>query len=268
MTKKQPNLPKNSYFIDSHCHLDMTNYGDKLADVLHHAQKNRVKKIITIGIDIQSSRAAVKLAQKYQEIFPSIGIHPHDVANITEKTYEEIRLLFRQHKEIIAGYGEIGLDYAKMYSEKEIQKDHFAKQLNLAHEFQLPIIIHCRDAQNDLLEILKTHAPFEHGGVIHCFSGDMEFAQQVLALGFYISIPGIVTFKNANELKEVAAKIPLTKMLIETDGPFLAPVPFRGKRNEPAYIAYTAEHIAQLRGVSIDEIAQATSQNAETLFSI
>jgi len=268
VTKKQPELSGQNYLVDTHCHLDMDNYENELAELLERAQTNKVNKIITIGIDLQSSLAAIELARENNYVFPTIGIHPHDVRNCTDSTYHELQTIHDQHKDIIVGYGEIGLDYAKMYSPEKIQKEHFNRQLTLANELDLPVIIHCRDAQEDLLSILKNHVPFKQSGVIHCFSSDMDFAEKVLELGFYISIPGIVSFKNAKDLHEVATNIPLEKMLLETDAPFLAPTPFRGKRNEPSYLIYTADHIAQLRGTTIDKIAKITSQNAETLFNI
>lgn len=263
-----PILSHEYYLIDTHCHLDMDYYGNDLPLVLDNAFKYKVKKIITIGIDLNSSKKAIELSKQYDFIYPTIGIHPHDVTNIDEFTYQELKALYHNNSEEVVGYGEIGLDYAKNYAPTDIQLKHFDKQLTLAAELELPIIIHCRDAQLDILKILKKHSPFKKGGVIHCFSGDMKFAEAVLDLGFYISIPGIVSFKNAKELHEVAKNIPLERMLIETDGPFLAPAPYRGKRNEPAFLPFTANSIASLRQMDINEIALHTTKNAEILFNI
>ncbi|MCI5157090.1 MAG: TatD family deoxyribonuclease, partial [Candidatus Electrothrix sp. AUS1_2] len=180
---------------------------------------------------------------------------------------------YRQLKDLagsdkVVAYGEIGLDYAKQYAPAERQRREFARQLELAKELQLPVIIHDRDAHEDTVQIIKEHGPFPVGGVMHCFSGDTAFAHQVLDLGLYISIPGIVTFKNALELQKVAQEIPLDRMLLETDGPFLTPAPFRGKRNRPEYLLYTAAMVAELRGISIDEVACQTTRNTGRLFSL
>ena len=166
----------------------------------------------------------------------------------------------------MVAYGEIGLDYVKNYSPHALQRTRFQEQLELAKELELPVIIHDREAHDDCLALLQEAAPFPKGGVMHCFSGDIALAKKVLELGFYISIPGVVTFKNGALLQEVAASIPLESMLLETDGPFLAPVPYRGKRNDPVYILYTAEKVAQLRKISIEEVAKQTSSNCLALF--
>ncbi|MGL1930176.1 MAG: TatD family hydrolase [Desulfotalea sp.] len=265
--KPLPNIHKAN-LIDTHCHLDMDAYTDDLQDILEQATLAGIKHIISIGIDIESSKSAIKLAQKHHNISATIGIHPHDVSNITNTTYNELRALHETEHEYIVAYGEIGLDYARNYSPKDTQITHFRKQLELSLELQLPVIIHCRDAHKDLIDILKKTSPGTYKGVIHCFSGDCCFAERVLDLGFYISIPGIVTFKNAKSLHEVAKTIPLDKLLIETDGPFLSPTPFRGKRNQPAYLTYTANKIAELRNISFEEVAIASTANAEKLFSI
>lgn len=268
MKHTPPTLSHENYLIDTHCHLYMGSYAEDLPSVLTNASLNSVKKIICIGIDIKSSQQAIDLSNQYDFIFPTIGIHPHDVVNIDDATYQELKTLHNRYSDKIIGYGEIGLDYAKNYSHPHLQLKHFNKQLELANEFELPIIVHCRDAQKDTLKTLKKHGPFKNSGVIHCFSGDLKFAEAVLELGFYISIPGIVSFKNATELHEVAKAIPLERMLIETDGPFLAPTPHRGKRNEPAFLPFTANSIAELRQTDINEIAFHTTRNAELLFTI
>ena len=177
-----------------------------------------------------------------------------------------LALLAEKHKDVIVGYGEIGLDYAKKYSEPEVQRTIFRHQLRLAKELGLPIIIHDRDAHEDCLNIIEEEGPFEHGGIMHCFSGNLNFARKIIDCNLLISIPGIVTFKNARELQEVAAQIPIDKLLLETDGPFLAPVPYRGKRNEPVYTLYIAETIAKLRETSLEDSADRTTANACRLF--
>jgi len=269
MKKKKapiPTLQPGSYLIDSHCHLDMNSYEEDLDELLGRAQKQSVQSIISIGIDEQSSIAAIKLAHKYPFVKATVGVHPHDVEQIDSGTYSRFKKLVEKNREQVVGYGEVGLDYVKNYSPKSLQIQTFEEQLHLAKELALPVIIHDREAHDDCLSLLEAAAPFPQGGVMHCFSGDNSLAEKVLALGFYISIPGVVTFKNGLELQEIAKTIPLESMLLETDGPFLSPVPWRGKRNEPAYVAYTAEKIAELRGISIEDVARQTSANTLNLF--
>jgi TatD DNase family protein len=271
VTKKKitilPVLKEEHSLVDTHCHLDMSAYEDDLKSVLDRAHSHGIKAVITIGIDLQSSQKAVKIAMRNQMVKATVGIHPHDVENITGKNLEEISTLIDRQKDNIVGYGEIGLDYVKKYSTPEQQRHYFKEQLALAKNHNLPVIIHDREAHDDIFNILKSFAPFDHGGVMHCFSGDLEYAKKVLDLGFHISIPGIVTFKNAHALHTVAQSIPLNSLLLETDGPFLAPEPYRGKRNEPLYTLYTADKVAKLRNSSIEEIADASTLNACTLFN-
>ncbi len=261
-----PVLAAGCYLIDSHCHLDMDWYEEDLDHVLDRAKSQGIRAIISIGIDEKSSFAAVALAKRYPMIKATVGIHPHDVAHINSATYDRLRQLVAENREHIVAFGEIGLDYAKEYSPKNVQLQAFKEQLELAKELELPVIIHDRDAHDDCLTLLEAAAPFPQGGVMHCFSGDTHLAKRVLALGFYISIPGVVTFKNGKTLQETAAQVPLESMLIETDGPFLAPVPWRGKRNEPSYLPYIAEKIAELKGIPIEAVAKQTSINTQTLF--
>jgi TatD DNase family protein len=246
----------------------MESYADDLNEVISRAHEHRVRNIITIGIDLPSSRAAVRLAQSHANIHATIGVHPHDVDDLDDHSYEALRLLYLNHKKHIVGYGEIGLDYVKMYSEPTNQRLHFTRQLELAKDLHLPVVIHNREADTDTLNILQTQKDFPDGGIMHCFSGDYEFAVKIINMGMKISIPGVVTFKNATKLHEVVTKIPLEHMLVETDGPFLSPHPFRGKRNEPANVLFTAEKIAELKNVSINEVAHQTSYNATTIFKL
>jgi TatD DNase family protein len=270
MTKKNPpSLPRlkaGSYLIDSHCHLDMKAYQDDLEAVLNRAVDNQVCGVVTIGTDLASSLLAVELARKHSMLKVAIGVHPHDAKEVQDDDLSKLALLAEKHKDVIVGYGEIGLDYAKKYSEPEVQRTIFRHQLRLAKELGLPIIIHDRDAHEDCLNIIEEEGPFEQGGIMHCFSGNLDFARKIIDCNLLISIPGIVTFKNARELQEVAAQIPIDKLLLETDGPFLAPVPYRGKRNEPVYTLYIAETIAKLRETSLEDIADRTTANACRLF--
>lgn len=265
---KTPEIPSAYHLIDTHCHLDMAPYSDDLNKVIERASTNQVRRIVTIGIDTASSQAAVRLAKIYPQISATIGIHPHDIDNSTDADYTLLEDLHRDNPKDIVGFGEIGLDYVKQYSQPANQRTHFTRQLDLAHSMKLPVIVHNREANSDTLKILNRAKPLEHGGIMHCFSGDYDFAKKVLDLNMLISIPGIVTFKNAKELQEVARKVPLEYLVLETDGPFLAPHPYRGKRNEPGYLLYTAEKVAQLRNISIDEVARQTSINAENIFRI
>ncbi|MCF6186021.1 MAG: TatD family hydrolase [Desulfobulbaceae bacterium] len=260
------NTPEKIQLIDSHCHLDMEAFEQDLDQVLDRAHRAGVTNIITIGIDKASSVQAVQLAERYSTVYASVGVHPHDAAGVNETDFDEIAQLSTHEK--VVGYGEIGLDYAKIYSPKEVQQQVFSRQLALAKELNLPVIIHDRDAHEDTLKILRHHAPFPAGGVMHCFSGDIGLAKQVVELGFFVSIPGIVTFKNAKALQQVAGEVPLQSMLIETDGPFLAPVPFRGKRNTPELLLHTAEKIAQLRNLPLGAVAAQTTDNTRALFNL
>jgi len=263
-----PLLSDNAFLIDSHCHLDMDDYRDDLDIVLERARQNRIRTIISIGIDEKSSRQAVALAKRYPMVKATVGIHPHDVTHIQPQTLDTLADLANNNRDLVVGYGEIGLDYVKNYAPPDLQRRFFRSQLILAKELGFPVIIHDREAHDDTLSILREQAPFEHGGVMHCFSGDLSFARKVLELGFYLSIPGVVTFKNAADLQETARLAPLNTLLLETDGPFLAPAPRRGKRNEPALLLHTARMVAELRGISIDEVARQTSANAMALFRL
>ncbi len=262
-----PVLTGDVFFIDSHCHLDMDSYEEDLEAVLERARHHGVQSIITIGIDEKSSRRAVELAKTYPMLRATVGIHPHDVNDIHSSTWQNLERLIEDNREYIVAYGEIGLDYARNYSEPETQKKAFRKQLQLAKDLQLPVIIHDRDAHEDTIAILQELGPFPKRGVMHCFSGDIKLAEKVIDLGFLISIPGVVTFKNGQTLQEVVKASPLESLILETDGPFLAPVPWRGKRNEPAYLLYAAEKVAELKDVSMEELARQTSKNAGQLFN-
>lgn len=263
-----PTLDKNFFLIDSHCHLDMSSYDEELDTILTRAKNHGVCSIISIGIDEKSSIAAIELAKQYAMIKATVGIHPHDVEQVDNKTYERLRNLIEANRKYIVGYGEIGLDYAKQYADPAVQRSAFRSQLELAKELKLPVIIHDRDAHEDTLEILTQAAPFPDRGVMHCFSGDIFLAEKMIALDFLISIPGVVTFKNGKKLQEVAKQTPMDSLILETDGPFLAPVPWRGKRNEPGYLPYTAEKVAELKNLSIEVVAEQTSKNVMNLFNI
>lgn len=255
-------------YIDTHCHLDMEHYQDDFSDVLARAADNKISRIISIGIDYCSSQKAIELSRNYSFISATVGVHPHDIEQLNNDEYLKLEALINNNREHIVGYGEIGLDYFKNYSDVTLQKIHFARQIELAQHFNLPLVIHDRDAHDDIYTILREKGPYKAGGVLHCFSGDMDFAEKILSLGFFLSIPGVVTFKNAKELQIVVQHVPLDRLLIETDGPFLAPTPHRGKRNEPSYIPLIAAKIAALRNISIEEVASVTTLNATRLFHL
>ncbi|WP_051305554.1 TatD family hydrolase [Desulfogranum mediterraneum] len=259
-------LPPGIELIDTHCHLDMEAYHHDLETVLQAAAEAGVSRIITIGIDLESSRRAVSLAEQHPNIYASVGIHPHDAQGASAPVLNQLAQL-ALHPKVVA-YGEIGLDYAKKYAPVPVQQAAFASQLRLARQLELPVIIHDRDAHQDTLHHLRQLSDFPAGGVMHCFSGDLDFARQVIELGFYLSIPGIVTFKNARDLHEVVREIDLRHLILETDGPFLAPVPFRGKRNTPDKVLHTARMVADLKQIPLSEVAQATSRNARALFQL
>ncbi len=252
--------------IDSHAHLDMNDFEDDLDKVLERAREGGLTHIITIGIDLDSSIKALDLAKRYDYIYSTVGFHPHNADEATGGMLARLKLL-AEEPEVVA-WGEIGLDFYRDISSRERQITIFEEQLDLALEAGLPVVIHNRDADREVLDILKRRGKTGLKGVIHCFSGDYDLAVNFLDLGYYISIPGVVTFKNAARLREVAAGIPLDRMLIETDCPYLSPEPKRGKRNEPLYVTYTAKKVAELRGINYEELALKTSENALRLFSL
>jgi TatD DNase family protein len=252
--------------IDTHAHLEMREFNDDQDEVIKRAREAGVEYIVTIGTTLESSRDAVMLADKYDFIYAAIGIHPHEVKDILHPVYDILRH-FAQHKKVVA-YGEIGLDYHYEHSPRIDQKRKFRDMLREARMLELPVIVHDRDAHEDTLQILSEEWSPELGGVLHCFSGDIAMAKRVIEMGFSISIAGPVTFPKAEALREVVRQIPIEHLLIETDSPYLAPQPMRGKRNEPAFVRHTAEAVAKIKGLSFDDVARITSFNAMQLFGI
>ncbi|MCK5471968.1 TatD family hydrolase [Candidatus Gracilibacteria bacterium] len=249
--------------IDTHCHLDFTEFTRDFKETLVRARSVGVQKFVIPGVELSNSRAAVALAEKFDGVFAAVGVHPHAADSVDERTLNELEKLAASQK--VVAVGEIGLDFFRMKNSPEIQKNAFRQQLELAQKLNLPVIIHSRAADSEILETLDE---FKVRGVFHCFGSDWDFAEKVLARGFFIGLTGIVTFPNAKDLHEVAKKISLEKLLIETDAPFLAPQKFRGQRNEPAFVREVAEIIAKLRGISVEEVAKQTTENAEELFQI
>ncbi len=261
-----PQLPDGIGVIDTHCHLDMIGSEEDIGIILTRAAAAGVSRIITVGIDLASSKKAIRLAAQYDSVYATVGVHPHNVRDLDDTAYDELEKLCRKSK--IVAYGEIGLDYVKQYCPQDIQRLHFARQLDLAQKMKLPVVIHDREAHDDILQILNKKAPFPAGGVMHCFSGNWHLAEKVLDLGFFISIPGVVTFTNAAVMQEVAQKIPPHKMILETDAPFLAPEPLRGRKNTPENVLFTAQKIAELRKLPLGELARVTTVNAGNIFSM
>jgi len=252
--------------FDTHAHLNAVQYEEDLEEVIQRAKDEGVSHIVVVGFDRPTIKRAMELSEQYDFIYASVGWHPVDAIDMTEEDLAWIKEL-ASHPKVVA-LGEMGLDYHWDKSPKEVQKEVFRKQIALAKEVQLPIIIHNREATADILEILKEEKAEEVGGIMHCFSGSLDVAKQCMNMNFYISFGGPVTFKNAKKPKEVAQEIPLDRLLIETDCPYLTPHPYRGKRNEPSYVKLVAEQIAELKGVSFEEIAYVTTENAKKLFGI
>jgi TatD DNase family protein len=258
------------YFIDSHCHLDFKDYGEDIERVLERADAAGIKEFLNICTQMDEAAAILATTDKHPNIYASMGIHPHDAGATLEKiSMEELKswlLEKASHPKVIA-LGETGLDFYYENSPRPVQKDVFRLHVEVAQETGLPLVVHTRAAQEDTIAIL-TEKRGEVRGVIHCFSETQWLADQALDLGFYISISGIVTFKKAEELRQVVATVPLDRLLLETDAPFLAPIPYRGKRNEPAYLVETAKVLADLKGVSLEEIATKTTENFRKLFTL
>lgn len=256
--------------IDTHTHLDDARYDSDREAMIARARDAGVEAFVTIGCDLATSRAAIALADRYPFVFASIGVHPHEVKHIGDMWYDEFRRL-AMHEKVVA-YGEIGLDYHYNHSSPKDQRNRFREQVALARELKLPVIIHTREAQEDTIAILKEEKASDVGGVFHCFSGDAWLAKDALDLGFYLSFSGVLTFQNAAMLRDIAKTVPLDRLLIETDCPYLTPVPHRGKRNEPAYVSLVARQLAQIFSsdptLSTDTIGRITTENAKRLFKI
>jgi TatD DNase family protein len=254
--------------IDSHCHLDFPDYGAELPDVLARARAAGIVRMICIGSgkDIGSARSSVALAGREPDVYASVGIHPHDVAHMTEETWTELEGLARAPR--VVGVGETGLDYYYDHSPRDDQRRAFRRFIALGRAARRPIICHIRDAHEEAAEILATEQAAEVGGVIHCFTGGVADARRYLALGFHLSFSGILTFKTAGAIREAAVEAPLDRLMVETDAPYLAPIPHRGKRNEPAYVVKTLALLAELRGIPFDQAAEATTANARRVFSL
>ena len=250
--------------VDSHCHINFPDLAARLPDVLTNMQHNGVSHALVISVSRDTAAEVLGLAEQHANLYATVGVHPDDPENAE---FSEDELVAHAAHPRVVGIGETGLDYHWCEGDLTWQHERFRTHIRAARCAGLPLIIHTRDSALDTLRLLREEQAQECGGVMHCFTENWEIAQAALDLGFYISFSGIVTFKNAAQIKDVAQRVPLERMLVETDSPYLAPVPFRGKTNEPAYVKHVAEHIAELRGVSFDTIAQATTDNFFRLFA-
>ena len=254
--------------VDSHAHIQGKEYAGEAAAVIERARLAGVEQIIAVGGagDLSSNTEAVALAESFANVYATVGMHPHDAKDVGEDELQKLKEL-ALHQKVVA-VGETGLDYYYDHSPREVQRRVFAQFIRMARDTELPVVVHERDAALDAAELLRSQGEGKLRGVIHCFTGNYEAARAYLDLGFYISFTGIITFKNAQALRQVAGQVPLERMLVETDSPYLTPVPHRGKRNEPAYVRLVAATVANIKGVSLEEVARTTTRNARRLFRI
>ena len=254
----------NKYLIDTHTHIDMIE-SHTADEIIQLAAENNVKKMIIPGVTPDSDNVIFPLIEKYENCFGMLGVHPSEAKLYNEEAEEHIEKMLQHDK--ITAIGEIGLDYYWDKTFNDIQQEVFIKQIKLANKHNLPICVHDREAHKDTFDILKE---YNKGSdvVLHCYSGSVEFAKECIKKGWYLGLGGVVTFKNAVKMKETAKEIPLEKIVLETDAPYLTPVPFRGKENQPAYVKYVAEEISYIKGIPLDEVAEITSQNAERIYRI
>lgn len=251
--------------IDTHCHLNDSQYEGKVDEIVNNFLSAGVEKAICIGCDPITNKSAKEIANLYDCVYYTVGIHPDDCETYNEKELEEY--LKANDKKLVA-VGEIGLDYYHNKDNKEKQKEVFIRQIKLANKYKLPIVIHCRDSYGDTLEILKQFAPFKYGAVMHCYSGSWEFAQQILKLGVKFSFTGTVTYKNAKNVQVVAKNLPIDSFFFETDSPYLTPTPYRGQQNEPKHVLEVAQFVADLRQIDFKELEKTTDRTAKMFFKI
>ena len=252
--------------VDSHAHLEMPDFKRDLEQVIQRAKESGVGYIFTVGTEKKDWKRALEIADSHPSIYAILGVHPHNAKEIDDQTYPTLRELCRSGK--VKAYGEIGLDFFRNLSPRDIQLKRFREQIALAKEVGLPIVVHDREAHQETLEILKSEKVEECGGIIHCFSGDYEMAKACIDMGFHISIPGSINFKNAEGFREIVKRIPLESLLVETDAPFITPEPFRGKRNEPSYVRYTAQKVAEIKKISFERVAEVTTENALRVYRL
>lgn len=253
--------------VDSHAHLDSKPFKTDLEAVIARAQDNDVAHILTVGCDLESSRSSVDLALRYHNVYASVGIHPHDASSVNDEIIGELARMIESVDKVVA-VGETGLDFYRDHSPRELQRDSFRKHIQLAKDTGKPLIIHDRDAHDEVIQIMREENAAEAGGVLHCFSGDLDMARKCIEMGFYISFAGPLTYPKNDALRAIAQTLPIDVMLVETDCPYLSPQKWRGKRCEPAYVRKTAEKLAEIKGLSLEDVARITSLNAWRLFGI
>lgn len=250
--------------IDSHTHLDFRHYNKDRDRVIERSKEEGISTIINVGADLASSQASLSLAKRYEDIYATIGIHPHEARHVEGDVLQRLKELI-PHKKVVA-IGETGLDFHYNNSPREIQERVFRIHIRMAHQFELPLVIHSRESDERLLTILKEEEAQRVGGVIHCFTGTRTLAQAYLEMGFYLGLGGVITFPKAVEIREAIPTLPLSKILLETDAPYLTPIPYRGRRNEPAYVLYVAKELAALMDIPFEEVAEKTVENTRELF--
>ena len=251
--------------IDSHCHLDFKHYNGRREAIIAEAARAGVHTLVNIGVDLETSKKSIALAERFESVYAAVGVHPHDSKTFDADILEQIRKL-AAHQKVVA-IGEIGLDYYRDFSPRDVQRQAFMQQLELAVDLEMPIVIHTREAFRDTIDLVRPFAPALAGGVFHCFPGNAKEAAEVLDLGFHVSVGGRITYKNALSAV-MAASVPLERILLETDAPFLTPEPFRGKTNSPAYIPYVGRKLAEIKGVEVDEVDRVTDRNTQKLFRL
>ena len=253
--------------FDTHAHLHFPDFGDDLDAVLERARAAGVRGMVTIGTDRETNREVVELARRLRDVWATVGIHPHDAGEAIDADFDEMEQLAREEPKVV-GFGEMGLDFFRNLSPPDDQRRVFRRQIDIARRARKPLVVHCRDAHDETLAILGEEQAGDVGGVMHCFSGDVEIARRCLDLGLHISLAGPVTYKNARALPDVARFVPEDRLVVETDCPYVPPAPHRGKRNEPAYVALTVEHVAGLRGADPETLSDTLTSNATKLFRI
>lgn len=251
--------------IDTHAHLDFNNYKEDRAEVLQRAKKAGVEKIVNVGADLAGSRRSLQLAEKYDFIYAAVGIHPHEADKVNSRTLSELKKLAGSKK--VKAIGECGLDFYYDNSPRQVQKEAFKKELELALELELPVIIHSREAAAETFEILAETADFAENLIFHCYAYGPEDIEEVIARDYYAAFGGLITFNNAEAVRRALAKMPLNRILLETDAPYLTPVPHRGKRNESSYLEYIIKKAAEIKGIEAQKLAEITTENAERIYN-
>lgn len=251
--------------IDSHCHLDFKQYDGRRDSVVQAARQAGVHTIINIGVDLHTSQNSINLAHRFDSMYATVGVHPHDSKTLTTEILEQFRSMAADKR--VVAIGEIGLDYYRDHSPRDVQREAFRTQLELAMDLDLPVVIHTREAFDDTVAIVRPYAPALTGGVFHCFPGDANQAAEVIDLGFHISVGGTITYKNSRSAI-MTAEVDLDRIVLETDAPFLTPMPFRGKTNSPAYIPYICRKLAELKGLSVEQVEEITDRNCQKLFGL